>query len=86
MGASEASGCLFGSAIKKSVGWRDLRIIISNQHSSSGTTSMLSGRVPRGGGWQAGDEGREYRCGGGGGLMEVQWTGGEVQWSGQRKG
>ena len=66
MGASEASGCLFGTAIKMAVGWRDLRIIISNQHSSSGTTSMLSGRVPRGGGWQAGDEGREYRCGGGG--------------------
>ena len=85
MGASEASGCLFGTAIKMSVGWRDLRIIISNQHSSSGTTSLLSGRVPRGGGWQAGDEGREYRCGGGG-LIEVQWTLGEVQWSEQRKG
>ena len=66
MGAGEASGCLFGTAIKMAVGWRDLRIIISNQHSSSGITGVIGGRVPRVGGWQAGDEGREYRCGEGG--------------------
>ena len=65
MGASDTCVHLFGTAVKMAGGWRDMCILICNQHSSSGTTSMLSGRVPRGGGWQAGDEGREYRCGGG---------------------